>query len=198
MNEFITNQVVALGGSFNPPTLAHYEMIRFFVQEGAKKIILVPNGDNYQISYQSKRLVPFSHRYQMCKIMMEELNYPTYEISTIENTRKFSGTYVTLKELNHPIFAMGSDCLLELPLWTKYQDLVKENRFVVFTRKERENEMISFLQQHSFLKDYIPHFLFVPFAYADISSSSFRETKNSSILLPKVMEYIKENQLYEV
>ena len=70
-----------------------------------------------------------------------------FEISDIENNKIFNGTYYTLKHFNHPYFAMGSDCLFDLHKWINYHDLVKENKFIVFTRSSDINKIINFIKE---------------------------------------------------
>ena len=71
------------GGSFNPPTLAHFEIVKSALKEAnLDKIIIVPMGDKYQKS----GLIPFEHRYNMISKMFE--NDPKVEVSRMQANQK--------------------------------------------------------------------------------------------------------------
>ena len=50
----LTNAIM-LGGSFNPPTIAHLAMVEYLLKNTDKEIWIVPNGDLYH----RKSLAPF-------------------------------------------------------------------------------------------------------------------------------------------
>ena len=67
------------GGSFNPPTLAHFEIVECALKEAnLDKIIIVPMGDKYP----KKDLALFEHRYNMILKMFE--NEPKVEVSRMQ------------------------------------------------------------------------------------------------------------------
>lgn len=195
--EFIKNKIVLIGGSFNPPTIAHEEMIKEIVKYNPSKILVAPNGDEYNVSFVSKTLISYIDREKMCKLMMSKINV-NYEVIDIENRQAFRGSYYTLKELNHPTFIMGSDCLESLHKWINYQELVKENQFVVFSRDLSVDEMINLIKSDEFLKDYVDHFEFIKLDKSDVSSSLFRKTHDKNIVNELVYDYICNHNLYEV
>ena len=56
------------GGSFNPPTSAHYEIVKCAKEKFyLDKVVVVPMGDKYQ----KKELATFEHRFNMLKKMFE-------------------------------------------------------------------------------------------------------------------------------
>ena len=195
--DFIKDKVVLVGGSFNPPTLAHKQMIKELMKYHPKKILIVPNGNQYNVSFVNKTLIEFNDRKNMCNLMMKDLDVD-YEVLDIENTRSFKGSYYTLQELNHPTFIMGSDCLESLHKWIKYEELVEENKFVVFSRSLEIEKMKSLLEEDEYLKSKISHFEFLKMNLPNVSSSLFRSTKDSSLVDKLVYEYIIKNNLYEV
>lgn len=196
LNE-IQGKEIVIGGSFNPPTIAHHMMLKELYKLNPSKITLLPNGDTYKVSFNDKTLIPFNERFNMCQLLIDDLN-GNFEINDLENQKEFNGIYYTLQKLNHPYFVIGSDCLFELHKWIKYRDLVKENKFIVFTRKNNIFEMLSFIKEDEFLNAYIDHFIFLEICFPDVSSSKFRNTLDRNLVTPSVYEYIKNNKLFEV
>lgn len=181
------------GGSFNPPTLAHQAIIEKLSKLG--KVIIVPNGD----SYQNKTLIPFEKRVEMIKLLINEKNIKNTEISDIENQKVFNGSIETLRTLDHPIMAIGDDCLVNLKNWVNPHQLVRENYFLVFLRRFSKKEIIELIKNDEFLKNYQNHFILSEednSKYSDVSSSFFRNTKNFEYLSEAVKKYIIENKLY--
>lgn len=195
--EKLENKVVLIGGSFNPPTIAHEEMIKEIIKYNPSKILILPNGDKYDVSFVNKKLIKYVDRENMCKLMMKDMNV-FYEILDLENRQAFRGSYYTLQELNHPTFIMGSDCLESLHKWIRYEDLVKENNFVVFSRDLSVTDMIKFILEDEFLKNYLDHFDFIKLNKSEVSSSLFRKTKDKKLVNEFVYDYIVSHNLYEV
>ena len=120
---------VLFGGSFNPPTIAHYEIIKY-LSNNYDEVIVLPNGDSY--NFAGKILDSFMHRVKMLNLMVKDLN--NVKVLELENSDEFKGTYHTLRLLNHPTFVLGADCLLKLHLWKNFDELMNENNFIVFSR----------------------------------------------------------------
>ncbi len=198
VDEMILNQDIAFGGSFNPPTIAHLAIIKEILKHNPKRLILIPNGDKYHPFFETKKLASFSDRIAMCQLMVEELNDVRIEISEIENKASFEGTVNTLCKLNHPVFVMGSDCLETISNWIEYKTLVKENRFIVFTRHLNEDNIRRTILNDEYLKNYIDHFSTMALNLPNVSSSMFRNTKNMQMVSRKVLDYINKHGLYEV
>ena len=88
---------IVFGGSFNPPTIAHKEIIKTLCSLNYEKVIIVPNGNKYNL----KEMVSYNHREKMLEIMTKDLK--NIEISNIEEHNHFKGTVETLRNLNHPV-----------------------------------------------------------------------------------------------
>lgn len=181
---------IVFGGSFNPPTIAHFEIIKTLSSLDYEKVIIVPNGNKYNL----KEMVSFEHREKMLQIMTKDLN--NIEISNIEEHNNFKGTVETLRNLNHPVFAMGDDSLINIKSWINYRDLLSENTFLVFTRNYEINDLMNFVREDEILKPYLNKFEFIKIDFPDVSSSKFRKTKDQSLVTKEVYQYILENNLY--
>ncbi len=183
---------ILYGGAFNPPTLAHFQIMKTLIDKFPNdKIIILPSGNKYKDS----KIVDFFHRYQMVKILVDKLD-KKIEISDYENKlEKFFGTYYTLKYFNNPYFVIGADQLRDLYTWINFENIVKENNFIVFPR---DGINIEEVLNSKHLKEYKDHFLIIHFDEVDASSTDYRKNKNELIIDEDVLEYIKKNRLYEV
>ena len=180
---------VLFGGSFNPPTIAHFKIIEYLSQH-FDEVLLLPNGDQY--SFDGKVLNSFNHRINMLEIMCKP--FKNIKILDLENSSEFMGTYHTLRLLNHPTFVLGADCLEKLHMWKHFDELIDENNFILFNRnnKNLKEEILSNIN----LKNHIDKFTIVEEEIPNVSSSEYRNTKNKDIITQEVYDYIKENELY--
>ena len=107
------------GGSFNPPTIAHFEIVRIALKKfELDKVIIIPMGDKYQ----KKDLILFKHRFNMLKTMFK--NYPNVEISNMqENQKEISYAIDCFKEIDNiykndeRFFIMGLDNFSKINTW---------------------------------------------------------------------------------
>lgn len=181
---------VVFGGSFNPPTIAHKEIIKK-LSSMYDEVIIVPNGANYD----RKSLDIYEHRINMIKILTNDFSNVT--ISDIEQTREFVGTYQTLRDLNHPVFAFGDDWIESFKGWKNSQVLLEENNFIVFTRDKTVDEIKEIIQNDSFLKDYKDKFEVIKIDFPDVSSSIFRKNLDKNIVTEEIYDYIIKNNIYK-
>lgn len=180
---------VLFGGSFNPPTIAHFEIIKY-LSKNYDEVLILPNGDSY--SFAGKTLDSFKHRVNMLNLMCSKLK--NVKVLELENTTEFKGTYHTLRVLNHPTFVLGADCISKLHLWKHFDELIKENNFIVFNRDNLD--ITSMIKNNEQLKKYQNHFNIVDIKVADVSSTEFRNTLNKDIVTKEVFEYIIKNEIY--
>lgn len=184
------------GGSFNPITKAHVEIIEYLSKLG--KVIIVPNGDKYNL----KELMSFEHRKKMIMLEVSKLEYfERVFISEFEKSTLYKGSIETLRYYNHPVMVIGDDCLLTLHNWINASSLVSENNFLVITRKYDVKTLEDYILNQEILKEYKDHFKVVELLedkLKQVSSSSYRLDNNKDALTNDVLEYIKNNKLYEV
>lgn len=183
--------VLVYGGSFNPPTIAHEAIIHKLHEEfKPKKILIVPTGNYF--SWKTD-LIDFEHRFKMVEVMTQNLDY--VEISRLENTKAFLGSYHTLNELSKRYddlyFVVGADHIKTLDQWKDYKKLIENYKFILLTRNNYtfDDDLLSKLG----LK--YEKMMF----QSDISSSEIRKNLNQNLdkLNLNVKTYILENKLYE-
>lgn len=185
---------IIYGGSFNPPTLAHLNIIKKLLDNFKEsKLLLLPVGDDYQ----KKDLSSFDDRYKMLKLLVKDLK--KVEILDNESKRSYKGTLYSLNEIKKQYnddlyFVMGADQLIDFKSWIEYEKLLKEYPFIIMNRKNS----LSVKETEELFKDYEHHFYYLEFDY-DISSSRIRKDieKNKKYLSDEIYRYIIENNLYK-
>ncbi|MEO6694809.1 MAG: nicotinate-nucleotide adenylyltransferase [Ignavibacteria bacterium] len=196
-SEIIVKKTGILGGTFNPPHIAH-SIVAECVREqlNLDKILFIPSGNP-----PLKESIPAEHRLNMARLAFG--NYEKFEVSDIEmlNINVRSYTVDTLKKL-HEIhrndsvkfyLIIGVDNLIELSKWKEPEKLFKISEVIVINRPGFEvNENTRFASQVKFIT--------VP--YLEISSSMIREnvSKGMSIkffVCEEVKNYIEINNLYK-
>ncbi len=180
---------IVYGGSFNPPTVAHEAIIMELKKRfNPNNLIIMPTGS----SYKRKDLLEFSHRYNMLKLISDDI------ISDIEDKNPiYMGTLDTLNRLSlkYPniYFVMGADNLIDIKSWINYKELLRNYHFIIITRDDID--IYKFISDE--LKEYKDKFSFLNLKFM-VSSSEIRKNilKNKDMLNPLVYEYIKKNHLY--
>lgn len=180
---------VAFGGSFNPITTAHEKIIEV-LSKNYDEVIIVPNGNKYI----RKNLTNDKHRLNMLDIVAKK--FSNVVVSDIEINREFKGTYQTLRDLDHPVFAIGDDCLYNFTTWMNFDILLKENEFVVFTREKTIDEIKNYIKSSQVLLPFSDKFKIIKIDFDNVSSSSFRKNLDFNFVSEEVEKYIKENNLY--
>lgn len=182
---------VFFGGSFNPPTIAHKNILKLLGEKLDLEVQLVPNGDDYH--YHNKELLEFEKRIEMLELLTK--NIKNIEIVTSEKNRQFKGSVEILKEFDHPWFVIGADSLAYLSTWIEAKKLIKQNHFLVLSRFGYNIDEI--FENDKLLATYRSHFLVLEYELGNISSSDFRKTFNKNLLPEEVYEYIINNNLYK-
>lgn len=126
--------IILYGGSFNPPTVAHKEIIEVLLKEyEPEKIIIMPVGKKYT----RKNIKNNEHRLEMLKLITK--NYSNVLVSDYELKNDFLGTINTLNYLKEKYkkdiyLVIGVDNLLEIKTWIKYDELVKNYPIICINR----------------------------------------------------------------
>jgi nicotinate (nicotinamide) nucleotide adenylyltransferase len=200
------NRIVVMGGSFNPPTAAHYKLMKRAVDAlEADTGFFVPVSDAYL-----KRKMRHSHlpvvlspemRVRMLRSMCSDdsrLQVCEKEIGTIEPR-----TMPTLQALQEDFpdaelyFVMGADKFDLLASLTKKREFLDAFKVVLFSREDDTLEQT--LKSNEVLAHYLERIVILPQpeGTAGVSSSLVRECMLSGescrdMLCPGVWELFKE------
>lgn len=176
--------ILMSGGSFNPPTKAHIQLLRHAVQElDADKGILVPSSDDY-VSKKIRRhnlvpLIGFDERLAILEGYIRQWQVSDkLTVSAIErDEHRYGNTYRSLCKLKEQypdheiVFLAGDDRLPVLAKWGNIESLLKDFRIAVLTRTGQQD-----IKNIPLLCRYEQQFLFInnqPGDLSNISSSSF-------------------------
>ncbi len=186
----MNKNLIVYGGSFNPPTVAHQKITKYLSEKYPdKEIIVLPTSNNFK-----KNMETFDDRMAMSAYMCEGLkNVSLSDYGCNESEQ--NGTYHTLKHFKNPYFVLGADVLCNMVEWTNGALLIKENNFIIFPRY---NINIYQVLKENRLEEYYNNFTIVDdFKETIISSSLYRQTKDSSLISKEVKEYIDKHNLYK-
>lgn len=183
---------VVYGGSFNPPSLAHYYIAKHIISNyKVDNFLFLPVGNNYNKS----SLIFENDRLNMVKILADKLGCKVLEN---EINKEFRGTYISLKEIEKDYkdiyFIMGADNLMDLKKWLNLDKLLNEFNFFIISRSD--------IDVNSIIKDNFGKYenkFHIINLNLDISSTKIRENikESKKYLLDEVYEYIIKHNLYK-
>ena len=182
---------VLFGGSFNPPTKAHYEIAKFIIDKfEVSDFVFLPTGNVYN----KPNLIDCKYRIEMLELVCDELNNAS--VSDYEMKQKeYLGTYKTLQDFNEYYFLMGADNFITLHSWINYPKVVIDNKFIVINRNNIDCNQYMAKKEEVLKNKY--NFIFVDeFKEIDISSTKYHQTKDKNLLLDSVSNYIDLNEIY--
>ncbi|MDZ4711869.1 MAG: nicotinate-nucleotide adenylyltransferase [bacterium] len=198
MNKSTQTNIGILGGSFNPPHIAH-SIVAQSVREQMKfdKIIFIPTGN-----HPLKKSIDSGLRLEMAKLAFgENVNFEVSDIE-VKNKSGLSFTVNTLKTLNEMYeknnvklnLIIGADNLIELPKWKDPEKLFELCNVIVINRPEYspEDSKAEFYSKVKFVR--VPHL--------EISSTMIRKLISEKrsigyLVAPPVEKFIYKNNLYE-
>ena len=188
-------------GTFNPIHNVHLAIAEFALKHYKfDTVLFIPA---YKPPHKEIDDELATHRYNMVKLAIE--GNTQFQISNIEyQNERFSYTYFTVLELYKRYrpegkinILIGTDAFREIDSWKFADDLKKQAHFIVFPRTKdfHEKNFQRFTEWHY---DYE----FAPMDFIDLSSTVLRSRvykgKNNNGVIPdKVLEYIKDNGLYQ-
>lgn len=132
------------GGCFNPPTIAHYNLIKqALIQYNFDKVYFVPMN-NY---YPKPGLIDMNHRINMLeKLCLKDKNISVLDIEKKINKRCTALEIFRIIEQKYPndeiVFFMGEDNYIKMKDWGDYTELQKYN-YIVFQRDDRKDSNIT-------------------------------------------------------
>jgi nicotinate-nucleotide adenylyltransferase len=178
--------IAVLGGTFDPPHLAHLAVARLVLERTSCSVVLLVPCIRHPLG---KVTAPFEHRLQMCRLLVDGAG-DGIETSDIEGRLGLSGrTIETLEALagEHPgarlRLVIGSDILQERDRWHRFDDVVALAEPIHVAREGHEPATGS-----------LP-------APAPISSTQVRAMlaagqRPGQLVPPAVLDYIERHELY--
>lgn len=194
--------IVIFGGSFNPPTNAHFGLAEQILNDyEIETLYFMPVGDHYA----KQGLLPASVRVDMLQEACR--HHDGLEVSTLEvDSEKQLPTIETLELLRtlynkQPIwFVMGTDNLRDLSNWDRYEDILRDFSLLVLERGE--DDASSIVENHEMLKQYQEKIFIMNEEVRSTCSSTIvrnrlKQGKRVSFLIPEsVNNYISRHKLY--
>ena len=204
------NRVVVMGGSFNPPTLAHLKLMRAALDTvDACQGVFVPTSHAYVERKMKRQRCPQDTLSESVRLDMLEI-FHKYDsrisVSRIQMVKTERGyDYEMLEEIQTGFpdteiyFVTGSDKLYVLPRWHRIDELVARFRILVAKRGEDDLEKIKEIRPY--LAEHWDRFTVfdAPEEISAISSSAFREKLHGSdesakeLVTPEVWEIMSKN-----
>ncbi|MCX4302559.1 MAG: nicotinate-nicotinamide nucleotide adenylyltransferase [Clostridia bacterium] len=160
------------GGCFNPPTVAHIELIEKAIKENNLDMVyFVPMGDLYK----KENLILANHRVNMLKLAIKEkMDILTISVDSKKELQAIDTFRIIQEKFNQSdnYFIMGSDNFEKIKFWKNSDELLNNYKYIIL---KRDN---------------------------NISSSKVRDkVKNiedvSQFICKDVEHYILENKLYK-
>lgn len=199
------SKIGIFGGTFNPIHKGHIELANYCKKEiGLDKVILVPtytpphkNSDN---------LASADDRLNMCKIASAK--FQDFEVSDIEIKRKgASYTYLTLeylkdKFINDTLYLlMGADMFLTLDSWKNPKQIFRCAKIVAIPRDDESyTKLVNYYENT--IKPMGADAVILKSSVISVSSTKIRnnlkEQVTNNLLDNDVLNYIKNNKLYQV
>ena len=188
-------------GTFNPIHNAHLEVAKYVTEHlEYDKILFIPA---YKPPHKDFDENFSTHRFNMVKLAVDDMG-ENFDVSDIEFKREgLSYTYLTILELfkKYDIlgkigFIIGTDAFLKIEQWYETEKLKNMVEFILFKRSDTiDKNKLAILSKKGY------KFSMMNMDFLDISSTKIRENikKNKQVekFLPqRVLEYIKENELY--
>ena len=131
------------GGSFNPPTVAHYSLVKQAIEEyDFDKVYFVPVNNLYS----KDNLISIDDRIHMLELLCQENNKMLVSRLEKENNVAFKAIDIfrLIKKVyqgNEIVFFMGEDNFCRMPQWKDYDELKKYN-YIVFQRCDNSEKKI--------------------------------------------------------
>ena len=198
-------RIVVLGGSFNPPTIAHYRLMKEAVDAlGADLGFFVPVSDDYlkrkMRHYQPSMVLSPELRVKMLQTMCSEDNrFRVYDKEIGTKGARTLQTMATLHE-EYPnaelYFIFGADKLNLLAHLSEKWGFLDNYNAILYSRKNEELEKT--LNEDDILANYLNRIVILPQpeGIEDVSSSLVRERIVSGescqdLLSPEVWDMLK-------
>ena len=203
-------KMIVMGGSFNPPTIAHQRLLLGAVNAlGADKGIFVPSSHTYvsikmRRAKHPKEVLSDALRLEMLQAMAAD--DPRLEVEDCEFYRTEKGyTYESMEtvQAKYPdaqlYFLAGGDKITVISRWHRIREFLE--RFQILVVKRDGDDPETGLKENPFLCQHLDRFRIIPApdGIDGISSSAVRDKLRNGepgaekMLHPKVWELLEKN-----
>ena len=216
----MANKIVGIfGGAFDPVHKGHIKIAeQCVVKLGMDKVIIVPTG----ISPFNKILTDDKVRLSIIKIAFTDKWYEIsdYELRQSKKDKKPSFTINTIKYLAREsstsyVLILGSDSLLTIDQWHKWQDILGYCHLLIISREDKDfnfnilkpsirdfviknkvNEFNNLLNK-SYGGIFFTKFPFLPYSSSEIRSRISQKKSIKSFVSPEIFEFISKTGCYD-
>lgn len=181
-------------GSFNPPHLGHIKIVNYLLKKHLNKVIIIPTG-NYWNKFD---LIELKHRINMLKLFENDKIIIDNQNNSVKYTYEL--LRILKKEYKNDILYLiiGADNIINFDKWKNYKELLTYHLIILNRDNININSYLNKLGKKD--KYIITHDL----PNIDISSTTIRKLLKEGntgtlrgIINDKVLDYIKENNLYK-
>ena len=182
--------IALFGTSADPPTIGHKKILEELSKIYTFTIGYVSNNPN------KKHKEDISIRSYLLKTLIEDLDNPKilfnqsvssqWAVESIKRCKKIYG-------FNNLDFVIGSDLIKDIFYWKNFDKIILEVNFFIILREgyPMESNTLKMLETHKV------KFKISTIKIPNISSSKFRLNFNYSNLPSSLIDFVKENNLYE-
>ncbi len=192
------NKLIVFGGTFNPLTFAHDEVIEFSKKYfNEESVIILPSSEKFFYTwknYDESMILPTKLRIEILQEYCKKNNNKLSLIEVEGKTFKTIESIIELKKIykiNECYFLLGSEKIKEIHTWYKANELVKETHLVFF--KRNNDDIKSEIEKSEFIKNNIDRCIFINDTlkeFQDFSSTKLRELiKNNDYKSAKKMTF---------
>lgn len=168
-------KLLVFGGTFDPPHIGHKNLLESVMKTGFDSALVMPAACP---PHKKRENGDFEKRFELCKKMFSDVSGVT--VTDVENKREGANyTYDTLNILRQTYpdskiyFLMGSDMLLYLEKWYRFEDILKSTPIIAAARSTDD---VSKIEQYAkkLCDKYEADITVVPVDIIDISSTELR------------------------
>lgn len=185
-------RIALFGTSADPPHAGHQMVLRWLAHHFDG--VAVWASDNPFKSHQT----PLEHRAAMLRLLIEDIDVPQHNIHLYPElshpraiaTVQTAQTYWPEAEL---VLVIGSDLVAQLPRWHRVDELLQQVTLLIVPRSgyPLNNHDLMELRQRGARVD------IADIHGPEISSTTYRHTREDGRLAPPVEAYIQQKHLYE-
>ena len=200
-------KIVVMGGSFNPPTIAHQKLMLAAVEAlQAEMGIFVPSSHEYvkrkmNRAKHPEEVIDEDLRFQMLSKMAEEdprLTVDNYEYHLTQKSRTYDTMVYLMEKYSDAelFFLAGGDKIDIFPRWYRIKDFLEQFHIIVTNREDYDAETA--LLENPFLSLYRNRFVVIdyPEGIGNISSSVVRERFRESDY--ETVREMLHSEVYEI